>query len=128
MAVHEVEREDNNVDSLEERVLASAIPRKRGRCVENHERQQVKKFNILVDEKCPADKLTDDIMGFNHDTFYGKKTDTVVQDSYLLILLNITLQNRQQNRVENEDNRKNRNVSVRYTLLGKKSSQQDTCL
>ena len=47
-----------------------------------------------------------------------KKTDKVVQDSYLLTLLNITLPNRRRNRVENEDNRKNGNVSVRYTLLG----------
>ena len=44
-AEREVGRKDNNkyvinnFDSLEERVLASAISRKRGRCVENHERQ-----------------------------------------------------------------------------------------
>ena len=35
-----------------------------------------------------------------------------------MTLLNITLSNRRRNRVENEDNRKNRNVSMRYTLLG----------
>ena len=56
-------------------------------------------------------------MGLNHDKFY-EITDKVVQDSYLLTLLNITLPNRRRNRVENEDNRKNINVSVRYTLLG----------
>ena len=91
----EVGREDNNqdvinnFDSLEEHVLASAIPRKRGRCVENHERQHVKKLRYSGGGKvpqvgclhtargnailCHADKLTDNIMGFNHDKLYEKK-------------------------------------------------------
>ena len=54
---------------------------------------------------CHTDKLTDDIMGFNHDKFYEKNPDKVVLDSYLLTLLNIALPNRRRNRVENEDNR-----------------------
>ena len=138
-AEREVGREDNNqyvinnFDSLEKHVLASAIPRKRGKYIENHERQRVKKLRYSGGGKepqigclhtargnailCHADKLTDNIMGLNHDKFY-EKTDKVVQDSYLLTLLNITLPNRRRNRVENEDNRKNINVSVRYTLLG----------
>ena len=56
-------------------------------------------------------------MGFNHDKLYGKK-DKVVQDLYLLTLLNITLPNTRRNRVEIGGNCKNINVSGRYTLLG----------
>ena len=66
MAAHmneerEVGREDNNqyvinhFDSLEECVIASAIPRKRGRCVEIHERQQVNKLRYSGGGKVPQD-------------------------------------------------------------------------
>ena len=94
-AEREVGREDNNqyginnFDSLEERVLASAIPRKRGRCVENHEHQRVKKLRFSGGGKvpqvgclhmargnailCHADKLTDYIMGFSTISSMEKK-------------------------------------------------------
>ena len=97
MAVHineesEVGREDNNQDAInnfEERVLVSAIPRRRGRFVENHERQRVNKLRYYGGGKlpqvgyqhtardnailCHTDKLTDDIMEFNHDKLYEKQ-------------------------------------------------------
>ena len=107
----------NNFDSLEEHVLASAIPRKRGRCVENHKRQRVKKLRYSGEEKClrlgaytrpgAMQYFAIQINSFRYHgiqlrqiIFQRKKTDKCVQDAYLLILLNIPLPNRRQTRVE----------------------------
>ena len=88
MAVHmnaerEVGREDNNqyvinnFDSLEERVLASAIPRgvKKLRYSGGGKLPEVgclhtSRGNAIL---CHTDKLTDDIMRFNHDKLYEEK-------------------------------------------------------
>ena len=49
-----------------------------------------------------------------------KKYDKVVQDSYRLTLLNITLSSIRLNRVEYEDYRKNRNVHTSWQNLPSK--------
>ena len=74
-------------------------------CVENQERQRVNQLRFSGGGKvppvgclhtardntilCHADKLTDNIMGLNHNKFYEKK-DTVVHDSYLLTVEHYT--------------------------------------
>lgn len=123
----------NNFDGTDEPVLLSPVGKKRRPSKEHHDREKVKKIRhsgmgkvpaIACQHEarscsfCHADKLTPDDIAFNFNTIYGKQ-NKVEQDQMLLQLMTIEKVKRRRLRVENEDSRKDRCLSVQYRLMTK---------
>ena len=127
----------NSFDSLEERVVLSPIPRKRGRSKEYHDREKRRKLRYSGGGKvpqircthtarnnaalCHADVITEADLAFNHAKFY-ENPDKVAQDALILSLLEISDPKRR--RVLDEKARKAKDVSVKYTLLSEQQHPQ----
>ena len=120
----------NNFDGLEEAVLLSPRPRKRGRCKEYHDCEKCRKIRHLGGGKvpqidcahnaranpklCHADVITPADLALNHVKFY-QTPNKVDQDAFILNLMEVS--NPSRRRVHGENVQKNKNVTVKYSLL-----------
>ena len=122
----------NDFDGLDEPVLVAPIGKKRKPSKSNHNREIVKKMRHSGGGKvsvvvcthtaaqnhgfCHANKLSPDDIAMNFAKFYqgGNK---VQQDEQLLLLMSVGKTQRRQKKVDDENSRKDRNVSVKYSLL-----------
>ena len=120
----------DNFDGLDEPVRQTPRGRKRRLNIENHKKQQQKKARYsggalipavgckhsAATVFCQAEKLSSDDLMLNFSKFY-ENPNKVEQDRALLHLMSITPVKRQRPKVQNEEKRKDRNLSVRYSLL-----------
>ena len=121
----------NDFDGLDEPVLVAPIGKKRKPSKSNHNREIVKKMrhsgggkvSVVVCTHTAAQnhgfchaKLSPDDIAMNLTKFYqgGNK---VQQDEQLLLLMSVGKTQRRRKKVDDENSRKDRNVSVKYSLL-----------
>lgn len=122
---------NNNFDGLDESVKPTAGGRKRRMNKENHKKQLKKKarhsggaliptvgcqHKAAATGFCQADKLSPDDLMMNFNKFY-ERPNKVEQDKTILHLMDITQVKRQRLKVQDVNKRKDRNVSVKYSLL-----------
>ncbi|XP_034047172.1 uncharacterized protein LOC117528648 [Thalassophryne amazonica] len=120
----------NTFDGSDEPVRPTSGGRRRRLNKDNHEREKMKKIrhsggglipsvgckHTAAKNFCHADTLTPDDIVMNFQTFYDKP-GKVEQDRALLHLMTITEVKRQRQKVDDENRRKDRNISVKYSLL-----------
>lgn len=122
----------NIFDGLEDDIVLSPEPRKRGRCEEYHERTKIKKIKYSGGGKvpqigcvhkanknpelCHADLLTNADLVFNSSKMYENPTK-VVQDNFILSLIDVKPPKRRRKKIIDESKQRSRNVGVDYSLL-----------